>query len=195
VALKRHPFSFKTINFSTQVKLRHNNLSFKQLEIKMHKYLYSVVGLSFLITVSAQAGLDDYNEPDSRVISLLKKYKGGLPKLNASQQGEGAEQKATTIVQFLNQFRPPDLNLKGEKELIQKVAELIKENKPLEFLLPSFPVKSKNTERKVIGPDPDLGEFIGLTTLDHICQQIAEVYSQGGIWRSLLWTPFTVQKC
>lgn len=157
----------------------------------MRKYIYSVVGLSFFITTSTRAVLDDYNQPESKVTTILKKYKSGLPKI---KQSERSEQKATAIIQFLNQFRPSTLELTGEKELIQKVSRLMEENKPLEFFLPSFPVKSKNTEKKVIGPNPDLGEFIGLTTLDHICKQIASVYSRGCIWQSLSWTPFTVQK-
>ncbi len=147
----------------------------------MFKRIYFILGLVFLVITSAHAGSEtkDPDEPESKLASICRKYRAGLPKIDLRGDLKSPEQKATAIVQFLNKFRPPTLQLQGEDQLIQKVKGFIELDKPLQFLLPSFPFKSKNTEKKVIGPDPDLGELLGLTTLEHVCRQISELYSPG----------------
>lgn len=48
----------------------------------------------------------------------------------------------------------------------------------LTFLLPGFPAKSSNRD-KTEGPAPDLGELLGLSTLDQMCAEIGRVYAPG----------------
>lgn len=78
----------------------------------------------------------------------------------------------TAIVNFLIKFCPPDTALDGVDILIAKIDYLISQDKELKLYLPGFPFKSCN-KTKCIGFEPDLGEFLALTTLEQIAQGIA----------------------
>ncbi|KAF2278852.1 putative pyoverdine/dityrosine biosynthesis protein [Westerdykella ornata] len=59
------------------------------------------------------------------------------------------------------------------------VTKQIKNNEPVQLLLPGFPFKAPNSKDKVLGVLPDLGEELALSHLDSICKNIEEVYEHG----------------
>lgn len=54
----------------------------------------------------------------------------------------------------------------------------IERNQPIHFIIPAFPAKSSNRE-KTLGPLPDLGERLGLSLLQDLCNRIREIYAPG----------------
>lgn len=50
--------------------------------------------------------------------------------------------------------------------------------RPIHLILPAFPAKSPNP-MKTLGPEPDLGERIGLKQLQDVCDEIGEFYAPG----------------
>lgn len=55
----------------------------------------------------------------------------------------------------------------------------VERGEPVRMLLPGFPFKSPNTQDKVLGTLPDLGEEIALKHLDGLCTKIDAVYEHG----------------
>jgi pyoverdine/dityrosine biosynthesis protein Dit1 len=62
--------------------------------------------------------------------------------------------------------------------LAAKIRNFITSNEPITMVLPAFPWKNPNTD-KVLGSSPDLGEELGLARLNHLCEEIAKIYSCG----------------
>jgi pyoverdine/dityrosine biosynthesis protein Dit1 len=54
----------------------------------------------------------------------------------------------------------------------------MREERPIEFILPAFPAKSPNPQ-KTLGHLPDYGEVLGLRRLNELCARIGEVYAHG----------------
>ncbi|KAI9320353.1 Pyoverdine/dityrosine biosynthesis protein-domain-containing protein, partial [Zopfochytrium polystomum] len=55
----------------------------------------------------------------------------------------------------------------------------VERSMPIRFVLPAFPCKSPNTESKVLGTLPDLGEELALRTMDFVGKMIKQVYPPG----------------
>ncbi|MFZ4714659.1 MAG: L-tyrosine/L-tryptophan isonitrile synthase family protein [Bacteriovoracaceae bacterium] len=66
----------------------------------------------------------------------------------------------------------------GSLPLYNKIFQYVERGEKLQFILPAFPAKSSNRE-KTIGILPDLGEFLGLTRLQNLCQKIQRIYEPG----------------
>ncbi|OKL58068.1 hypothetical protein UA08_06627 [Talaromyces atroroseus] len=62
--------------------------------------------------------------------------------------------------------------------VFDRVKAYIAENAPITMVLPAFPWKNPNLD-KVIGSGPDLGEELGLSRLNDICQEISRFYVYG----------------
>ncbi|KAK2052335.1 pyoverdine/dityrosine biosynthesis protein [Colletotrichum caudatum] len=60
----------------------------------------------------------------------------------------------------------------------QKIRQFETAKKPISLLLPAFPWKSPNPQ-KTLSKSPDMGEEIGLKRLDHLCKELASVFSYG----------------
>ncbi|RLV10575.1 pyoverdine biosynthesis protein PvcA [Streptomyces griseocarneus] len=56
----------------------------------------------------------------------------------------------------------------------------MKTGRPLEFVLPAFPVKSPNPA-KVLGHLPDTAEELALRFLDELCERIGKLYAPGAV--------------
>ncbi|KAJ1555961.1 dityrosine synthesis enzyme, partial [Cladochytrium tenue] len=67
----------------------------------------------------------------------------------------------------------------GRTGFTASVRFYIERNLPVRFVLPAFPCKSPNTEQKVLGSLPDLGEELALRTMDITGRKIKEVYPPG----------------
>lgn len=59
-----------------------------------------------------------------------------------------------------------------------KITECVSKNKPIQFVLPAFPAKSKN-HQKTHSHVPDLGEVESLRRINSMCKEIIRVYSPG----------------
>lgn len=60
----------------------------------------------------------------------------------------------------------------------EKVKSSVADNAPVTLVLPAFPWKNPNRD-KVLGPDPDLGDELGLSRLNGLCREISKVYPYG----------------
>ena len=85
-----------------------------------------------------------------------------------------------THLQFINQF-DDHWEDKGKIIFQNQVKFFVERNIPLELILPAFPFKSKNTEKKVLSHLPDKGERLGLETLNIFCSEIKKIYAPGAI--------------
>jgi pyoverdine/dityrosine biosynthesis protein Dit1 len=61
---------------------------------------------------------------------------------------------------------------------LERVRALVQQQKPIVFVLPSFPAKSPNP-RNVLGALPDLAEQVALRFLHSLCEQISHMYAPG----------------
>lgn len=59
------------------------------------------------------------------------------------------------------------------------ILQLISQNAPIRMVLPAFPFKSPNCHDKTLGEYPDFGEFLALSHLNGLCQNISQLYSHG----------------
>jgi len=62
-----------------------------------------------------------------------------------------------------------------EATVVSKIKSFEAAKEPISMILPAFPWKNPNTE-KVLGPNPDLGEELGLARLNHLCEEISKLY-------------------
>ncbi|KAK2038726.1 hypothetical protein LZ31DRAFT_569874 [Colletotrichum somersetense] len=60
----------------------------------------------------------------------------------------------------------------------QKIQQFWASQKPISLLLPAFPWKSPNPQ-KTLSQCPDLGEELGLIRLNHLCNELAQVFPYG----------------
>ena len=66
------------------------------------------------------------------------------------------------------------------KELfLPTVLAFVKNGAPVKLVLPAFPFKSPNREKKVLGRLPDLGEEMAVMHLQHLCDSIRQEYEPG----------------
>ncbi|CAM4824935.1 unnamed protein product, partial [Rotaria magnacalcarata] len=67
----------------------------------------------------------------------------------------------------------------GMSAFKNKLARFIISNQTIAMALPAFPFKSRNTNSKVIGTLPDMGEVLALANLNLFALQVTEVYPPG----------------
>ncbi|MCA9769912.1 L-tyrosine/L-tryptophan isonitrile synthase family protein [Candidatus Dependentiae bacterium] len=97
-----------------------------------------------------------------------------LPTINHDTQGSIAEK----IADFLIQHSGSGDTMQKE-QLVLLLQSRIKQKKLITLIVPSFASRSSNIERKILGIEPDFGEFIALKTLNNIGEQINKVYKPG----------------
>jgi len=59
-----------------------------------------------------------------------------------------------------------------------KLQASIDEGEPIQMVLPAFPAKAPN-EKKVLGKDPDMAEWLALSSLRELCEEIRALYPPG----------------
>lgn len=62
----------------------------------------------------------------------------------------------------------------------ETVGRYVAAGKPVHFVIPAFPAKSRN-RRKTVGRLPDLGEYLALESVQGFCEQISAVYAPGAV--------------
>jgi pyoverdine/dityrosine biosynthesis protein Dit1 len=110
----------------------------------------------------------------------LEAYNKMLPRLCA----DPSRDLSLRIVEFLCQFCPDALRNQGRErpgqDVVQaKIKAFIDKNEPIRLVLLGFSSKSSNTKNKVIAPKVDFAEYVGLHTLNYMCQEISSAYHPG----------------
>ena len=83
-----------------------------------------------------------------------------------------------THLQFCNKFED-NWQAKGRVFFENQLKFFVERELTIEFILPAFPFKSKNIEKKVLSHLPDKGEELALETLYIFCSEIAKIYKPG----------------
>lgn len=65
------------------------------------------------------------------------------------------------------------------KRLKKEIKIFVEKNNPINFVLPAFPCKSPNTEKKVLGQLPDKAEEVALENLHNFCKSITNIHPPG----------------
>ena len=63
---------------------------------------------------------------------------------------------------------------------LDTVGRYVAAGKPVHFVIPAFPAKSRN-RRKTVGRLPDLGEQLALESVQSFCERISAVYPPGAV--------------
>ncbi len=106
---------------------------------------------------------------------IISRYAESLPKI-----GEPKNDITAQVIDYLlqlgdnNKFSPESF-----ERYRSQINAIIESGEPMKLLILGFPCKSKNTDTKVITDNFDLGDFLGLLTLQQITEQIANIYEPG----------------
>jgi L-tyrosine isonitrile synthase len=84
----------------------------------------------------------------------------------------------TRAEDICNEFDSVSKNQVGSG-LWQHIERFIATAQPIQCVLPAFPCKSPNTERKVLGTLPDKGEELALLNLEHLCCAVQHIHTPG----------------
>ncbi|WP_330182270.1 isocyanide synthase family protein [Nocardia sp. NBC_01503] len=63
---------------------------------------------------------------------------------------------------------------------MKKVGAFIRAGKPVHFIIPAFPAKSRN-RGKTLGRVPDMAETLAIESLQGFCDQVSAIYAPGAI--------------
>ncbi|HEX6499713.1 MAG TPA: isocyanide synthase family protein [Micromonosporaceae bacterium] len=63
---------------------------------------------------------------------------------------------------------------------LKKVVRFIEADKPVHFIIPAFPAKSRN-RRKTLGRLPDMAEALAIESLQGFCERVSAVYAPGAV--------------
>ena len=61
---------------------------------------------------------------------------------------------------------------------LEKISNAVREKRRIHCILPAFPAKSSN-RKKTLSHLPDMGEYLGLTRLNHLAEKISDIYEPG----------------
>jgi pyoverdine/dityrosine biosynthesis protein Dit1 len=90
---------------------------------------------------------------------------------------------ATEVMQVLKSYsincNAPGVESRDVEAFLPTIAKFIEKQEPVRMVLPAFPFKSPNSQDKVMGILPDLGEELALQHLNALCQNVAKVYEPG----------------
>jgi pyoverdine/dityrosine biosynthesis protein Dit1 len=106
---------------------------------------------------------------------IISRYAESLPKI-----GEPKNDITAQVIDYLlqlgdnNKFSPESF-----ERYRSQINAIIESGETMKLLILGFPCKSKNTDTKVITDNFDLGDFLGLLTLQQIAEQIANIYEPG----------------
>lgn len=114
----------------------------------------------------------------SELPSAVKTYIGSLTKIKNQQPSSDC---AKTLSEFLLSVSSNKQSANDVELLADKLSLQIKANKPLHLVIVGYPFKSTNTDKKVISAQADMGELVGLLTLNHLIREINTVYNPGAV--------------
>ncbi len=137
--------------------------------------------MKFYIKVMAILGaLTIYNSNySSELPGFIQKYHSSIPSLEYdSNKSFSPKDQASIIGNYLCKFIPQikTLSLNGHDKLENKLEYLITNQKQIQLVILGFPFKSTNHEKKCLSSEADLGEYLGLTTLNQLVYNIKLLY-------------------
>jgi len=106
--------------------------------------------------------------------AALTHYRCSLPVIDL-----GSGDPIESISAFLLGMRAPNCPVENLEGLMGKLRCQYQSDQPMKMLLLGFPFKSTNRDLKCISAEVDLGEYLGLMTLQHLADQIGEIYKPG----------------
>lgn len=90
---------------------------------------------------------------------------------------------AKKVMQVLRSYsincNGPGVESRNVEAFLPTIATFIEKKEPVCMVLPAFPFKSPNSQDKVMGVLPDLGEELALQHLNALCQNVGQVYEPG----------------
>lgn len=90
---------------------------------------------------------------------------------------------ATKVMQVLKSYsincNGPGVGSRDVEAFLPTIATFVEKQEPVRMVLPAFPFKSPNSQDKVMGILPDLGEELALKHLNALCQNVTQVYEPG----------------
>src|SRR6266487_1040811 len=113
----------------------------------------------------------------------------GQPQLVGSQHRMSAEATATEVLRLVfGRRRSTDPDTLCEvapcpdcfAPHLMKVVRFIEAEKPVHFIIPAFPAKSRN-RRKTLGRLPDMAEALAIESLQGFCERMSAVYAPGAV--------------
>ena len=96
-----------------------------------------------------------------------------------SYQTKNIELICSVIGSYLVRADGDQFDSVGKKKLADDLSTFVKQGRPIELILPSFPFKSPNFRDKTSGSRPDFGEVLALRRLDEMCRAIADIHPDG----------------
>ena len=95
-----------------------------------------------------------------------------------SDENEGSQDKLIlqVIESYLTELTPQYI-ISGRAALLNKIRNLIKKAGLFEIIIPAFPMKSLSLD-KVLGPNADLADLLGLMRLEALARDISKIYSK-----------------
>ncbi|KAG9195582.1 hypothetical protein G6011_00703 [Alternaria panax] len=127
--------------------------------------------------------LDNHLVKDIQYGGLKKKASndiGGVRNQQNSQVDEIVAAIMDVIEKFSLQQHGNDVFM-GREVFSPRVRRHVSEHQRIPMVLPAFPAKSINTQDKVLGDSPDLGEELALDRLNDLCTQIGQIYEPGAM--------------
>lgn len=115
------------------------------------------------------------------------RYVNQLPRITMDN---GSIEIESTITEFICKFSNSHNPITGKEVPIEKIRRNINQGSPISFMLLGFPIKSPNSDSKVIAPSLDMAELCALLTLNHIAKEIETVYSPGAQIKLCTREPF-----
>lgn len=113
---------------------------------------YGLVTLDYSASTSSKINIQDTID---RVLDIFENYRVSAP--------EGIDKYSSIGVDVLR----------------SKISKFIMQEKPISFVLPGFPAKSRNTRTKVLGALPDGAEEVSLLQFAKFANEVQGVYTKG----------------
>lgn len=117
---------------------------------------------------------------NSYPLDAINAYESTLPKITKPQKNDSNEM-ATEIANLLCKYNKikKDTSIINKDNLINTIKYFVDKKECIHIILTSFSVKSSNTDTKTLNGKLDLAEYVGLYTLNHVCDQIKSIYAPG----------------
>lgn len=120
-------------------------------------------------TLLFNKALQASDENFSELQNLIATYVAQLPTI---------EDRSMELPAYLVKYHPKQ-EIEDYEKFAKRVEFLVeKASDEFKILIPAFPCKSKNLEKKVISQAPDVGELLALATLDHLAFDIEKLINR-----------------
>lgn len=149
-----------------------------EIKMKIIILILAVLGINscFASTDVAQAAAAAAVEVEA--LDIPKVYRGSLPPMVLPKDVDlTAKVKAEAVLDYLKLMGGGDaLKGDGRTSYLSSLEASITKREPIQMVILGFPFKSGNLT-KVLGPEFDMGDYLGLLRLEHIASAIEDAIS------------------